>query len=151
MLMSFCLGFLEDIAGIFPSKLCEFFDEYAKVFRKAADKHIESFKQKEQANMHIEGKEESDMRIEAYTQVQQLYQSQKVNRSQKTGAVAQTDKLQISSIGKDIQVAKAAVSASPDIREELTAPIKAKIQNGTYEVSNASFAEKLLSKYEEMR
>ena len=91
------------------------------------------------------------MRIEAYTQVQQLYQSQKVNRSQKTSATAQTDKLQISSFGKDIHVAKAAVAASPDIREELTAPIKAKIQNGTYEVSNESFAEKLLSKYEEMR
>lgn len=91
------------------------------------------------------------MRIEAYTQVQQLYQSQKVNRSQKTTAMAQTDKVQISSFGKDIQVAKAAVAASPDVREELTAPIKAKIQSGTYEVSNASFAEKLLSKYEEMR
>ena len=91
------------------------------------------------------------MRIEAYTQVQQLYQSQKVNRSQKTGTVAQTDKVQISSFGKDIHIAKAAVAASPDIREELTAPIKAKIQNGTYEVSNESFADKLLKKYEEMR
>ena len=91
------------------------------------------------------------MRIEAYTQVQQLYQSQKVNRSQKTGATAKTDKVQISSFGKDIQVAKAAVAASPDIREELTAPIKAKIQSGTYEVSNESFADKLLKKYEEMR
>ncbi len=91
------------------------------------------------------------MRIEAYTQVQQLYQSQKVNRSQKTSAAAQTDKVQISSFGKEIQVAKAAVAASPDIREELTAPIKTKIQNGTYEVSNETFAEKLLSKYEEMR
>ena len=91
------------------------------------------------------------MRIEAYTQVQQLYQSQKVNRSQKTSTVAQTDQLQISSFGKDIHVAKAAVAASPDIREELTAPIKAKILSGTYEVSNESFADKLLKKYEEMR
>ena len=91
------------------------------------------------------------MRIEAYTQVQQLYQSQKVNRSQKTSVAAQTDKVQISSFGKDIHIAKAAVAASPDIREELTAPIKAKIQNGTYEVSNESFADKLLKKYEELR
>ena len=131
--------------------MCEFFDEYAKVFRKAADKHIESFKQKEQANMHIEGKEESDMRIEAYTQVQQIYQSQKAGKAQKTGNVAKSDKVQISSFGKDIQIAKAAVAGSPDVREELTAPIKAKIQNGTYEVSNASFDDKLLKKYEEMR
>ena len=91
------------------------------------------------------------MRIEAYAQVQQLYQTQKVNRNQKTGAASQIDKVQISSFGKDIQTAKAAVAGAPDIREELTAPIKEKIQNGTYEVSNESFAEKLLRKYEEMR
>lgn len=91
------------------------------------------------------------MRIEAYTQVQQLYQSQKVNRSQKAGSTARTDKVQISSFGKDIQTAKAAVAESPDIREELTAPIKARIENGTYAVDNDSFADKLLKKYEEMR
>lgn len=91
------------------------------------------------------------MRIQAYTQVQQLYQSQKVKSSKKTGGVAQTDKVQISSMGKDIQTAKAAVAGSPDIREELTAPIKARIQQGTYSVDNESFAEKLLKKYEEMR
>ena len=90
------------------------------------------------------------MRIQAYTQVQQLYQSSKVKSSQKTGSVAQTDKVQISSFGKDIQTAKAAVAGSPDIREELTAPIKARIQDGTYAVDNGSFAEKLLQKYEEM-
>lgn len=91
------------------------------------------------------------MRIEAYTQVQQVYQSQKVNKSQKTGNAAKSDNVQISSFGKDIQAAKAALAGSPDIREELTAPIKAKIQNGTYEVSNSSFADKLLQKYKEMR
>lgn len=91
------------------------------------------------------------MRIEAYTQVQQLYQSQKVAKSQKSGNTVRTDHVQISSFGKDIQTAKAAVAGSPDIREELTAPIKAKIQKGTYEVSNESFADKLLQKYEEMR
>ena len=87
------------------------------------------------------------MRIEAYTQVQQLYQSQKVSRTQKTQTASHTD----SSQGKDFQTAKAAVAAAPDIREELTAPIKARIQNGTYGVDNASFAEKLLQKQEEMR
>ena len=91
------------------------------------------------------------MRIEAYTQVQQMYQSKKVNRNQSTSAATYTDQVQISSIGKDFHVAKTAVAESPDIREELTAPIKAKIQSGTYEVSNESFAEKLLSKFEEMR
>lgn len=91
------------------------------------------------------------MRIEAYTQVQQLYQSQIASRSQKPGIVKQTDKLQISNTGKDYHVAKAMVASCPDMREDVMAPIKARIQNGTYEVSTEKFAEKLLSKYEEVR
>ena len=91
------------------------------------------------------------MRIEAYTQVQQLYQTKKVNQARKESGVSRADQVQISSFGKDIQMAKAAVAGSPDIREELTAPIKAQIQSGTYSVDNATFAEKLLQKYEEMR
>lgn len=89
------------------------------------------------------------MRIEAYTQVQQVYQSQKTAKSQKSAQAGRSDKVQISSFGKDIQTAKAAVAGAPDIREELTAPIKARIQNGAYGVSNESFAEKLIRKYEE--
>lgn len=89
------------------------------------------------------------MRIEAYSQVQQVYQQQKVGKGQKSAGAGNTDKVQISSFGKDIQIAKAAVQGSPDIREELTAPIKARIQSGTYEVSNESFADKLWNKYEE--
>ena len=88
------------------------------------------------------------MRVEAYTQVQQLYQSQTVSKGQQAGGA---DKVQISTLGKDIQSARAAVAESPDIREELTAPIKARLQNGTYEVDNDSFAEKLLEKCKEMR
>lgn len=91
------------------------------------------------------------MRIEAYTQVQQMYQSQKVSKVQKTGNAAKSDKIQISSFGKEIHIAKAALANSPEIREELTAPIKAKIENGTYEVSNESFANKLMKRFEEVR
>lgn len=92
------------------------------------------------------------MRIEAYNQVQQLYQAKHVNKAQKSTAVSKADRmLQISSFGKDIQTVKAAIASAPDIREELTAPIKARIQDGTYGVSNESFAEKLMQKYTEMR
>ncbi len=91
------------------------------------------------------------MRIEAYNQVQQMYQTQRVNKPQKAAKTGMTDQLYISNQAKDYQVAKAAVQASPDVRESVTGPIKARIQNGTYEVSTASFAEKLLQKYEEMR
>ncbi len=91
------------------------------------------------------------MRIEAYNQIQQLYQTQKVNKTQKTSKAAMVDQIYISSQGKDYQMAKAAVQASPDVRENITGPIKARMQNGTYEVATSSFAEKLLQKYEEMR
>lgn len=91
------------------------------------------------------------MRIEAYTQVQQLYQTKKIKQTQKTENVSHADQVQISSLGKDFQTAKAAVAGSPDIREELTARIKAQVKNGTYRVDNSTFAEKLLQKYEEMR
>lgn len=92
------------------------------------------------------------MRIEAYTQVQQLYNRTKATqapRTQKAGAT--TDKVQISSAGKDYQVAKAAVAGAPDIREEIVAPIKERIQNGTYEVSSEKLAEKLYQRFYEMR
>ena len=92
------------------------------------------------------------MRIEAYTQVQQLYKAQKVKRTQGTQATGYvSDQLHISNIGRDFQVAKTAVANAPDVREDLTAQIKTSIQNGTYAVDNGTFAEKLLQKYEEMR
>lgn len=59
------------------------------------------------------------MRIEAFNQVQQLYNSNKTTKNQKTDKLAFTDQLQISSIGKDIQTAKQAVIQSPDIRENV--------------------------------
>jgi len=50
-------------------------------------------------------------------------------------------------MGKDIQTAKSALANTSDIREDKIADIKAAIQDGTCEVSNASFADKLLEKY----
>lgn len=90
------------------------------------------------------------MRIESYTQVQQLYNTKKTTKLQGKAKTVSSDQIQISSIGKDIQTVKNAVAAADDIREELTAPLKASIANGTYQVSGESFAEKLLQKYEEI-
>ena len=90
------------------------------------------------------------MRIEAYTQVQQLYNTKKPAKLQGKVQASAADRIQISSIGKDIQTAKNAVAAAPDIREELVAPIRSAVANGTYQVSAESFAEKLMQKYEEI-
>ena len=91
------------------------------------------------------------MRIESFNQVSQIYQKQQITKAQATSQAQAADRVQISSFGKDIQTAKAALRETSDIREELVAPIKAKVANGTYSVDNGSFAEKLLAKYEGMR
>jgi negative regulator of flagellin synthesis FlgM len=90
------------------------------------------------------------MRIEAYNQVQQIYSNSRINKPQaakKTNEIRDT--VSFSSIGKDIQVAKQAVSAAPDVREDVVARLKTAIKNGTYNVSGEDFADKLLAKYEE--
>ena len=87
------------------------------------------------------------MRIEAYTQVQQLYNSAKVQKDANVQKKGQTDQVQISSMGLNIQAAKAAVKAADDIRFDKVNPIKEAIANGTYNVSAESFADKLMEKY----
>ncbi len=91
------------------------------------------------------------MRIDAYSQVQQIYSNSKVSKPQaakKTNDIRDT--VSFSSIGKDIQVAKQAVSNAPDVREDLVAKLKASINEGTYDVSGEDFADKLLAKYAEL-
>ncbi len=89
------------------------------------------------------------MRIEAYTQVQQIYNARKTNKAQKASNVSFSDQLELSSMGKDMQVAKQAVQNSPDVREDLVAKYKAQLQDGTYQVSSESFADKLIRHMEE--
>ena len=91
------------------------------------------------------------MRIEAYTQVQKLYDTNKAKKAAVGSSVNVSDKLQLSSLGKDTVWAKKAVAESSDVREDVVAPIKARIQSGTYEVSADSFADKLIQKFEELR
>lgn len=89
------------------------------------------------------------MRIEAYNAVSQVYGTQKPHKTQGTAKAGRMDEVQISSFGKVMQTAKQAVKDAPDIREDKTAPLKAQINAGTYNVSGEDFASKLLAKYEE--
>ena len=90
------------------------------------------------------------MRVEAYNQVMQVYGAQKLKKAEAAKNVSRgKDAVEFSGLGMDLQTAKAAVAEAADIREELTAPLKAQIQNGTYEVSGESFAEKLMAKLEQ--
>ncbi len=88
------------------------------------------------------------MRIEAYNQVAQVY---KANAAVGTAKTSKTgvcrDEVQISSIGRDYQVAKQAVADASDIREEKVAELAAKVNSGSYDVSADDFAGKLLERY----
>lgn len=87
------------------------------------------------------------MRIESYIQMQQLYPTKSAAKSTEKPVTNFSDKLQISSLGKDINVAKQALASTPDIREDLVSSIKERIQNGTYEVSGEAFADKVLGNF----
>lgn len=87
------------------------------------------------------------MRIDAYNQVSKIYQTSNKMKSQKLSQTSARDKVEISSFGKAYQVAKSAVNEAPDVREDKIADIKARIDDGTYEVSSEKFADKLLENY----
>ncbi len=92
------------------------------------------------------------MRIDAYNQISQLYgvgKTRKTGKAGYTGNVNTTDQVSFSSIGKDMQIAKSALANVPDVRQNKVDELKTAIQNGTYNVSNESFAEKLMSAYAE--
>lgn len=89
------------------------------------------------------------MRIDAYAQVQQVYSTKKTQKLTKEAKAGVRDQLQISSKGKDIQIAKQALQQTSDIREEVTGTLKTAIKAGEYEVGADSFAQKVVEKYQQ--
>lgn len=87
------------------------------------------------------------MRIDAYNQISRIYQTGGKPSVAKKGAAKGTDKVEISQFGRDYQVAKQAVASASDIREDKVADLKARIEAGTYSVSDTDFAAKLAQKY----
>ena len=75
------------------------------------------------------------MRIDAYNQIAQVYKTTSAAKLQKTeNARHGRDEVQISSFGRDYQIAKQAVT-------------EAKVNSGNYSVDTADFTKKLLEKY----
>ena len=90
------------------------------------------------------------MRIEAYSQIQNLYQTRKSSGpapAKSTGDFK--DSLMISGAGRELQTARDAVTSAPDVREDRVAALKDAYQQGTYNVSLAAFAEKIASQFYE--
>ncbi|MDO5402252.1 MAG: flagellar biosynthesis anti-sigma factor FlgM [Eubacteriales bacterium] len=86
------------------------------------------------------------MRIDAYNAVNQIYQT---NAAAKAYGAAKkqsvSDKFEISSEAKTYQTAKAAVSQADDIRADKVARIKAQMEAGTYNISAAAVADKMMN------
>ena len=88
------------------------------------------------------------MRIEAYNQIAQIYKTSKSGKAASTGSVSTgRDEVQISSFGRDYQIAKQAVAEASDIREDRVAELKTKVNSDNYSVDTGDFANKLLEKY----
>ena len=88
------------------------------------------------------------MRVEAYNQVAQLYNREKTQKVQNTKQMSTgRDEVQISSMGRDDQIAKQAVADASDIREDRVAQLKERLDSGNYNVDMNDFANKLLEKY----
>lgn len=85
------------------------------------------------------------MRIDAFNRVSQLYQNNSTRKVSKSGQTGKADFVEISQAGRDFQVAKAAVKSAPDIREDIVADIKSRMENGTYQMDMDALAEKLIS------
>lgn len=90
------------------------------------------------------------MRIDAYNQISQVYGVKGKVKTTQVNRTSQTDKLEISSLGRDMQIAKQAVSNAPDVRMDKANQLKSQIQNGTYDVDSSSFADMLLQKFSEI-
>lgn len=87
------------------------------------------------------------MRIDAFNKVSQLYNANSLKNTTKTKGGSFSDKLEISQLGKDYQVAKQIMSQTPDTRDNLINDIKQRLENGTYQVDDQMIADKLVERY----
>lgn len=88
------------------------------------------------------------MRIDAYSQITAIYNTTKSSKVKNTAEnTSVRDQVQISRAGRDYHIAKQAVAAASDIREDKVAELKSSIQSGNYNVDTGDFASVLLASY----
>jgi len=90
----------------------------------------------------------SDVKDLSSQMVQQYQKNDNyIANSDKQVATAKTiteEKVNLSTVAKDIQQAKNVLDQTPDIREEKIQEIKKQIENGEYNVSGEKIAEKMV-------
>lgn len=84
------------------------------------------------------------MRIDGIGAINQVYKANNAYKTQTASAAYSTDQVELSSFGKELQIARAAVAATSDVRADKVADIKARLSAGTYQVSAADIASKLV-------
>lgn len=90
------------------------------------------------------------MRIDAYNQISQIYKMSDTKKSKNVQKTSGTDQITISRVGAEYNLVRQALKNVPDVREELVSDIKKRITEGTYDVSGDSFADKLISRFNEL-
>lgn len=91
-----------------------------------------------------------NMRIEAMSQVAQIYKTNQTSGASKTQKTKAKDEVQISETGKDFQTAKMALQEVADVRKDKIEAIKSSMDAGTYKVDSSDFAEKVIQKYKDV-
>jgi negative regulator of flagellin synthesis FlgM len=87
------------------------------------------------------------MRIDALSKINQLYQTNDTRKVSKSQNGNKKDSVEISQMGKDFQIAKQAVSSTPDIRQDKVDEIKKKLESGNYEISLEELADKMINDF----
>jgi negative regulator of flagellin synthesis FlgM len=83
-------------------------------------------------------------------QADRISKAKKANKAYAKTAAAptaptRTDRVDVSDKGRAMQVAAAALKQTPKIRADKVAALKARINDGTYQVSGADIAERVLA------
>ncbi len=90
------------------------------------------------------------MRIDAFNKISELYKASNVKSTAKAGSNSFSDRLEISQVGKDYQVAKQIVARTPDVREATVKEIKERMEAGTYNITIGDVADKLVENMDQL-
>lgn len=87
------------------------------------------------------------MRVDAINQIYGSYKSKTTAKPNQVEKAKGKDKVEFSSFARDYATIQKKMSETPDVREDLVADIKQRIQNNTYNVSAKDVASKILTGY----
>lgn len=93
----------------------------------------------------------SDVRIDAYNKVNQIYQTSKTRSSEPVKKTGTFDQVEFSRRGQEFQLARKTIQSTPQVRMERVNELKKRIELGTYEVALDDVADRLMDTYFDQR